>query len=107
MAMLLRKVWESIRSSISNSNPQQRHRSPENDSLSSLGAFDHIPPDILIQILRLLGPKEAAKMSVVCKFWKSLVSDNRLWIFFLQNQQESFDSIIFAESNLRSGAPLQ
>jgi actin-related protein 8 len=70
-----------------------------------LGAFDHIPPDILIQILRLLGPKEAMKLSLVCKAWYSLASDNRLWIFFLQNQQDSWDSIYFAETSLRSGYP--
>ncbi|KAH7545474.1 actin-related protein 8 isoform X2 [Ziziphus jujuba] len=115
--LLLKKVWESVsnRSSISNSNSQRRHRSSHDDSSSSsfsssIGAFDQIPSDILMQILRLLGPKEAAKMSVVCKLWKSLVSDDRLWIFFLQNRQDqhdSFDSIIFAETYLRSGAPLQ
>lgn len=114
MATLLRKVWESVSNrSFSNGDSPQRHRShhssSSSSSSSSLGTFDHIPSDILQQILRLLGPKEAAKMSVVCKSWKSLVSDNRLWIFFLQNHNhhDSWDSVIFSETYLRSGSPLQ
>ena len=48
------------------------------------------------------------KMSVVCKSWKFLVSDNQLWIFYLQHQRdESWDSIYFAETSLRPGYPLQ
>ncbi|KAF3453236.1 hypothetical protein FNV43_RR03676 [Rhamnella rubrinervis] len=115
MATLLRKVWESVSNrSFSNGDSPQRHRtrhSSSSSSSSSLGAFDHIPSDILQQILRLLGPKEAAKMSVVCKSWKSLASDNRLWIFFLRNHNhnhpDSWDSLIFSETYLRSGSPLQ
>ena len=82
--MLLRKVWGSVsnwsellsldRNQIFSSSPL---------SLLSLGAFDQLPADILMQILRKLGAKDAMKMSVVCKSWKSLISDNLLWIFFL------------------------
>jgi hypothetical protein len=39
------------------------------------------------------------------KSWYSLASDNRLWIFFLQNQQDSWDSIFFAETSLISTYP--
>lgn len=121
MATLLRKVWESVSnrsnstststsSSNSSSNSYQfpdRHHQLMYIQTSSTGAFDRIPLDIFFQILRLLGPKEAAKLSAVCKYWKFIVSDNRLWVYFLQNQQEPWDSIFFAETNLRSGYHLQ
>lgn len=74
---------------------------------SSTGAFDDIPSDIIMQILKFLEPKEAARLTLVCKSWKMLVSDNRLWIFFLQTHHDSWDSIFFAETHLRSGYPLQ
>ena len=62
-----------------------------------------------------MGPKEAAKMSMVSKNWKSLVSDDELWIYFffqIQQQQQqqhcfSWDSLVFAETHLRCGYPLQ
>lgn len=95
----------SNRSCANTDSSDRRRVVSSSSSSSSLGAFDHIPPDILIQILRLLGPKEAMKLSLVCKAWYSLASDNRLWIFFLQNQQDSWDSIYFAETSLRSGYP--
>ncbi|KAK9268739.1 hypothetical protein L1049_000500 [Liquidambar formosana] len=103
MAMLLRKVWESVSSrSASHSVSSDRHIFVQ----SSMGAFDHLPSDIVFQIFRLLGPKEAARLSLVCKAWRFLVSDNRLWVFFLQNEPQSWDSIFFAETQLRSGYPL-
>ncbi|KAI3427763.1 F-box domain-containing protein, partial [Psidium guajava] len=76
---------------------------------SSLGAFEMLPEDVLVQILRLLGPKGAMKTSLVCKSWKSLASDDRLWISFLQNQNQNqpWESIFFAETNLRFGYPIQ
>lgn len=107
--MLLRKVLASMSNrSLSNGDSSERNRlSSSSSSSSSLGAFDQIPSDILMQIVKLLGPKEAAKMSTVSKYWKSLVSDDRLWIFFLQNDQDLSDSVFFAEINLRSGYPLE
>lgn len=73
-----------------------------------LGELDQLPSDILIQILRLLGPKEVAKLSVICKGLRFLVSDNRLWLHFLQRHQAdpSWDSVFFAETNLTSGYPI-
>jgi actin-related protein 8 len=101
MAMLLRKVWGSV-SNRSDSADRDRN-SASSSLLTSLGAFDELPSDILMQILRKLGAKDAIKMSVVCKSWKLLVSDNQLWIFYLQHQRdESWDSIFFAETSLRS-----
>ena len=106
MAMLLRKVWGSV-SNRSDSVDRDRN-SASSSLLTSLGAFDELPSDILMQILRKLGAKDAIKMSVVCKSWKLLVSDNQLWIFYLQHQRdESWDSIYFAETSLRPGYPLQ
>ncbi|KAL8205759.1 hypothetical protein R6Q57_009310 [Mikania cordata] len=74
---------------------------------SSTGEFDRVPVDIFMQILKLLGPKEAAKLTVICKSWKLIISDNMLWICFLQNQQDPWDSKFFAETSLRSGYPLR
>lgn len=111
-ATLLRKVWESVSntsSSKSNSSSSSfdRFRQMMYIPSSSTGAFDRIPVDIFMLILKFIGPKEAAKLSAVCKSWKFIVADNRLWIYFLQNQQEPWDSTFFAETNLRSGFPLQ
>ncbi|KAK7829305.1 actin-related protein 8 [Quercus suber] len=106
MAMLLRKVWGSVSNRSESSS--DRNRIFSSSSSSSLGAFDQLPADILMQILRKLEAKDAVKMSVVCKSWNSLISDNLLWIFFLQNQPyESWDAIFFSETSLRSGYPLQ
>lgn len=74
---------------------------------SSTGEFDRIPLDIFIQILKFLGPRESAKLRAVCKSWNFIVSDNRLWIYFLQNQPEPWDYIFFGETRLRSGYPFQ
>ncbi|KAE8702752.1 Actin-related protein 8 [Hibiscus syriacus] len=114
MATLLRKVWGSV--SNRTSSPFQTASSSSSiaatllDS-SSLGVlFDSIPLDILLQILRLVGPKDAIKLSYVSRAWRLLVSDNRLWIYFLQNHQHNgdhWDSVFFAEMNLRVGYPLQ
>nr|XP_016442653.1 PREDICTED: actin-related protein 8-like [Nicotiana tabacum] len=112
MATLFRKVWESV-STRSSSNSNSNSNSSANSSdrfqqmmyirTASTGEFDRIPLDIFIQILKILGPKESAKLSSVCKTWKFIVSDNRLWIYFLQNQHEPWDSIFFAETHLRLG----
>lgn len=105
MATLLRKVWESVSNrTCSGAEPSTRSTYAES---SSLGLFDQLPTDILMHLLRLVGPKEAAKLSSVCKSWRSLVSDNRLWIYFLHNQQEPLDTIFFGETVLRSGYPIQ
>ncbi|KAJ4976768.1 hypothetical protein NE237_001874 [Protea cynaroides] len=104
MATWLRRAWESM-SNRSNSNWNSSERPIVDES--SVGAFDRIPSDIFFQILKFFGPKEAAQLSLVCKTWRLLVSDNRLWIFFLQHQQESWDTIVFAETQLRSGYPLE
>ena len=66
--MLLRKVWGSV---SNRSESTSSDRNPIFSSslllLSSLGAFNQLPADILMQILRKLGAKDAMKMSVVCK----------------------------------------
>ncbi|GLT26437.1 hypothetical protein SLA2020_015010 [Shorea laevis] len=115
MATLLKKMWESV---APRSHPLARRpsgdkslssSSPSSSITMSFGPFfDQVPADILIQIVKLLTPKDAVKLSAVCRAWLSLVSDNCLWIHFLQNyQQDPLDSIIFAELKLRSGYPLQ
>ncbi|XP_023540460.1 actin-related protein 8-like isoform X1 [Cucurbita pepo subsp. pepo] len=107
MATLLKKVWESVstRSVLSLEMSSSDHRGFDE---SSLGEFDRIPMDILMNILKLSGPKSAAKMGMLCKSWRSLVSDNGLWVFFLQNQLvEPWDSILFGETKLALGYPLE
>ncbi|KAI7730819.1 hypothetical protein M8C21_010693, partial [Ambrosia artemisiifolia] len=124
MAYLLKMILESanrLNSSNNNisSNSSSTSSSDSNSSIStdisdsdeiimsSTGEFDRIPLDVFMQILKLLGPKEAAKLTLICKSWKLIVSDNMLWIFFLQNQQDPWDSKFFAETSLRSGYPLR
>lgn len=106
MAMLLRRVWETMSSRTCSTGDSSAQPSCTTES-SSFGAFDQIPWDVLIQIVKLIGPKEAAKLCVVSKSWRALVFDNRLWIFFLQHQQEPWDSIFFGETTLGSGYPYQ
>uniref|UniRef100_A0A1J3F919 Actin-related protein 8 n=1 Tax=Noccaea caerulescens TaxID=107243 RepID=A0A1J3F919_NOCCA len=105
--MILRKVWGSVWNRSNSGKDSASQRSIQVPLLSSLGAFDQLPMDILIQILMLMEPRDAVKLSLACKAWKCLASGNRLWIFFLQCSQDSWDSIFFAETSLRSGYPLR
>ncbi|XP_050203380.1 actin-related protein 8 [Mercurialis annua] len=110
MATVLRKAWDTIlnrASSSSNSLSRNPSYTESSSTEASLGEFDRIPMDIVIQIVKSLGPKEATRLSVLCKSWRSVVSDNRLWIYFLQNYHESWDSVFFSETQLRSGYPIQ
>lgn len=105
---ILRKVWETVRpnsaSSSTRSNSDRliysNNNNDVNSSNSSGGALDRIPLDILYQILKVIGPKESAKLSAVCKYLRFVVSENRLWVYFLQ---DNWDSIFFGETHLRSG----
>ncbi|XP_073099017.1 actin-related protein 8 isoform X2 [Elaeis guineensis] len=101
MAFLMRKVCGSLLSRLGSTSGRSSSEFPAD--YPSMGAFDQLPVDVFIQILRFLGPKEVAKTSLVCKSWKLLASENRLWIFFFQNGKESWDSILFSETHLRLG----
>ncbi|KAJ6297656.1 hypothetical protein OIU76_018879 [Salix suchowensis] len=113
MAMSLKKVWESVtnrRSSCSSSHvdsvitPQSYTEStpPPPPPPPPLGAFDRLPICVVFQIVKLVGPNEAARLSVVCKSWRSLVSDDRLWMYFLQSyHHDTWNSVFFAETNLQ------
>ena len=120
MATLLRKVWESVSNRSYSTSNSATHRPIQittssystittTSSYSSLGAlFDEIPLDILVQIVKLVGPKDAVKLSCVSRAWRLLVSDNRLWIYFLQNHHhDPWDTVFFVKLNLRSGYPIQ
>ncbi|KAK7262724.1 hypothetical protein RJT34_30304 [Clitoria ternatea] len=93
VATVLRKLWESAwlkRSGNSSSSSNNN-----NSSLPlGLGAFESLPPDILMQIFHLLGPKDAAKLGLVCKSWRSLLSNDALWAHFLPH------FALFAETSL-------
>ncbi|KAK1435568.1 hypothetical protein QVD17_01334 [Tagetes erecta] len=121
MSNLLKKVWESVSNrsnsikhtpnSISNTSYTASSHASLSDQIimcsSSTGEFDRIPLDVFMQIVKLLQPNEVARLSAVCKLWKLIVSDNKLWMYYLQNQHVPWDSIFFSEINLRSGFPLQ
>ncbi|CAK7323888.1 unnamed protein product [Dovyalis caffra] len=110
--MLLKKVWESLSNRRSSSidlvitQPSYRESSSSSSSSSSLGAFDGLPIDVVLQIVKLVGPKDAARLSVVCQSWRSLVSDDRLWIYFLQQNHDPWHSVFFAETNLQKFSSL-
>jgi len=110
MSIVLRKLLELIlkRNPTSSHEQQQQQEQVLPLPCGDMGELDQLPSDILVQILRLLGPKEVAKLSVICKSLKFSVSDNRLWLHFLQTHQSdpSWDSVFFAETNLTSGYPL-
>ncbi|KAK7334458.1 hypothetical protein VNO80_26215 [Phaseolus coccineus] len=115
MSMLLRKAWEMVlwrsdssTSASSSSTTTTTTRFSLEVPRSDMGELEQLPSDILMQILKLLGPKAVAKLSVVCKSLRSIVSDNRLWIYFIQTHQAepSGDSVFFAETTLSSGYPL-
>ncbi|MCL7041908.1 hypothetical protein MKW94_015606 [Papaver nudicaule] len=100
-------MWRRVLGLVLNKSKSKLKSQNLNPLLSSTGAFDRIPFDVFFQILIFLGPKEAARVSAVCKSWKFVVSDNWLWILFLHNsQEESWENIDFSESCLRSGYPL-
>lgn len=61
--------------------------------------FEDLPFDVTIQILKYLGAKQSAKMCVINKRFKSIVSDDHLWMYFLQEEDPCG---FFAESHLRS-----
>ncbi|KAJ3678368.1 hypothetical protein LUZ60_002171 [Juncus effusus] len=112
MAMLLKKVWDSVLNrpstspSPTSSISTPREFSSNHESLS-LGELDRIPIDIIMQILKILRPREVARLSPVCQYFRILAADNRLWMFFLQNGKESWDSVVFSETHLRSGPPFK
>lgn len=119
---MVKKVWESVstlsrltasRSSSTSSCPVRIGLKRTEEHYWDLGStsggpFDRVPIDLLMQIFRLLGPKDVAKLSVVCKYLRILASDNRLWMFFLQNQHPEFstDSVFFSETRLSLAYPL-
>ncbi|XAR67305.1 hypothetical protein NMG60_11002012 [Bertholletia excelsa] len=115
MSTFFRKVWESVSSRSGSYNLNWNSPAPLDRrqqmtvmySQSFTGAFDRIPWDVFLHILQFLEPKEVARLSVVCRTWRLLVSEDRLWIDLLQHQQEPWDSIFFGETQLRLGYPLQ
>ncbi|ESW28293.1 hypothetical protein PHAVU_003G274900 [Phaseolus vulgaris] len=104
MATLLRKLCESASLKRSGTAPNPNPNPSSERAPSPLGAFDPLPADILMQIVRLLGPKHAARLSLLSKSWRSLVSDNDLWVHFLRTHHPH--SALFAETALSSGYPL-
>ncbi|CAH8392233.1 unnamed protein product [Eruca vesicaria subsp. sativa] len=106
--MNLRKVWGSVwNRSNSCKDSTKAIQVPLSSSSSSMGAFDQLPMDILVQIVMLIEPRDAVKLSLACKALKRLAEGNSLWMFYLQCMQESWDSIFFAETSLRCGYPLR
>lgn len=123
MSNLFKKVWDSV-SIRSNSTKLSSPKSSSSFGLPNLsvsvsisdlvmmccsctGEFDKIPLDIFMQILKLLEPKDVARLASVCKSWKVIVSDNSLWMYHFQKQHVAWENIFFSEISLRSGYPLQ
>lgn len=109
MASLLKKVWSSVisRSGISSSSSVGSTTRDFYCDSGSLGALDQIPIDIIMQILLLLEPRDTARLALVCRYLRVLVSDNRLWMSFLQNGKDSWDWVVFSETHLNLGPPLK
>ncbi|KAL6844398.1 hypothetical protein ACP4OV_026071 [Aristida adscensionis] len=113
MATLLRRVWGSVlaRAAAAPADPaaasssSRGRRGPPAEYYASLsmGALDAVPTDVLAQILRLLGPADAARSCAVCRAWRVLASDNGLWAFFLRLGPEPWDLVVFAETHLAAG----
>nr|CAB3486094.1 unnamed protein product [Digitaria exilis] len=106
MAMLLRKVWGSVlarAAAAAPGSPRGRAEQYYCGGALSLGALDALPTDVLAQILRLLGPVDAARSATVCRAWRILASDNGLWAFFLRLGPEPWDLVVFAETHLAAG----
>ncbi|KAJ8423784.1 hypothetical protein Cgig2_018443 [Carnegiea gigantea] len=105
------KVWGWFSSSSkSNWKSSRGEYVGEDGASNSTGDFDRIPDEILALIMKKLGPKETAKLCLVCKSWRDFVSsENRLWIYFFQcdPKEPNWESVFFAETHLRSGYPLQ
>ncbi|XP_064999150.1 actin-related protein 8-like isoform X2 [Musa acuminata AAA Group] len=104
VAVVLRKFWGSVPSRPGSTSNRESAEDDHNNT--SMGDLDRLPTDVFVQVLKLLGPKEAARSGLVCKSWKVLVSDNRLWVFFLTHGKHPFDTVLFAETHLRSGPML-
>ncbi|THU62293.1 hypothetical protein C4D60_Mb01t03600 [Musa balbisiana] len=104
VAVVLRKFWGSVPSRPGSTSNRESAEDDHNNT--SMGDLDRLPTDVFVQVLKLLGPKEAARSGLVCKSWKVLVSDNRLWVFFLTHGKHPFDTVVFAETHLRSGPML-
>lgn len=105
LALIVRKVWGSAPDSSETALSLGNWSVSAHDYQQplSLGDLDRLPTDVIVQILKLLGSKEVASSSLVCSSWRVLVSDNRLWIFFLKHGKEPFETVVFAETQLRSG----
>lgn len=119
MSNLFKKVWDSVSirsnsSKLSSSNSSSSFVLPNpsvsvsiSDLVMLCGEFDKLPLDIFMQIIKLLEPKDLARLASVCKSWKVIVSDNSLWMYCFQKQHVACENIFFAEISLRSGYPLQ
>ncbi|KAJ9540369.1 hypothetical protein OSB04_026875 [Centaurea solstitialis] len=97
MSQLLKRVREWV---FSGWNMTTSDQTVDVSYSSSTGEVHRLPLDIFMQILKLLDPKDVARLAAVCKPWKLMVSDNTLWLYFLKNQ-EDWASIYFAETKLR------
>ncbi|KAJ9535458.1 hypothetical protein OSB04_un001415 [Centaurea solstitialis] len=71
-------------------------------SSSAAGEVHRLPLDVFMLILHLLQPKDAARVSAVCKSWKLIVFQDALWMYYLKNNHPHGLSDLFAETKLRS-----
>lgn len=102
MAQLLRRVWKSVTICPSSS------QSNANLDGGSIAPAEQLPLDVFLLILKRLGPRNSARAALVCRAWRSMVADERVWRFFLREEAgEMWEAVLFAETYLRSGFPLR
>ncbi|CAN6450552.1 unnamed protein product [Victoria cruziana] len=101
MALIFRKVWSSMVAGRSSAHDSVE---PQPQSMSPL---HQLPLDVILLVFKFLGPEEAARASLVCRLWRVIITDNQLWMFFFQNCGDSWEMILYQETQLRSGYPLR
>jgi len=102
MAKLLRRVWKSVTICPSSS------QSNADLDCGSVDPAVKLPQDVFLLILKRLGPRNSARAALVCRAWRSMVADERLWHLFLREEAgEMWEAVLFAETYLRSGFPVR
>ncbi|CDY32081.1 hypothetical protein HID58_062979 [Brassica napus] len=59
---------------------------------------EHLPRELIEEILSRVSPKSLVRLRVVCKRWNSIMDDKR----FINNHKETFRFIVRTESNIYS-----
>ncbi|KAJ7550642.1 hypothetical protein O6H91_07G110800 [Diphasiastrum complanatum] len=95
MALLLRKVWQSMREATF----------PPPALITEESSESHmLPHDILLAIFSYLSSGDLRSASFVCKAWHAVAIDDILWGDLLKREAgETWSNVLFAETFLRPG----